>query len=50
MTRKIFPLMVGALLAYGALTAFGPPASSAALKMPSGANAENPNIINQVVP
>ena len=46
MIRKIYPLAVGALLAFGALTAFGPPASPAPLMSPTGANAENPNIIN----
>ena len=45
MIRKIYPLMVGALLAFGALTAFGPPAPSAPLMMPAAINADNPNII-----
>lgn len=45
MIRKIYPLMVGALLAFGALTAFGPPASPAPLTMPAETEADNPNII-----
>jgi hypothetical protein len=45
MNRKIYPLMVGALLAFGALTAFGPPAPSAPLLMPVDTGAGNPKII-----
>ena len=46
MVRKIYPLMVGALLGFGVLAAFGPPASSAPPVVFATANADNPNIIN----
>jgi hypothetical protein len=44
MTRNIYPLMIGALLALGVLTAFGPPASPAPLIRPADI-AINPDII-----
>ena len=46
MTRKIYLVMVGALLGFGALAAFGTAASAASLIVPNGANLDNPNIIN----
>ena len=45
MVRKIYPLMLGALLGFGAMAAFGPPATSTPLVVPAETNAGNPNII-----
>ncbi|HUQ36856.1 MAG TPA: BA14K family protein [Aestuariivirga sp.] len=45
MIRKIFPLMVGALLGIGVLAAFAPSASAAPRVVPAGVNAD-PNIIS----
>lgn len=46
MAKKIYPLIVGALLGFGAMAAFGPGASAAPPIVLAGTNADNPNIIN----
>jgi hypothetical protein len=43
--QEIYPLMVGALLAFGVLSAFGPPASPAPLMRSAEIRADIPNII-----